>query len=148
MLVNSGRQGKADCLLGGSAQGISWLAASGEMGKTGGLRKAPAPAACQDPVDGGFEVYLVAYGDVHRLHSAPGAQRRTDHLVAVYYVHAGTPVNSDLPVISAEPGFGAPYHWLVPQNSQVRRQAQPARMGNTLAVHEDQVGLHAQLLAS
>ena len=118
------------------------------MGQASRLWKAPSPAACPHPLDSGIEVHLVAYRDPYRFDSVPGPQRRADDLVAVYYVHGGTPVNSDLPVISAEPGLSAPYHRLVPQDSQMRRQAQSARMGNAVAVHQDEVGLSEQLLAS
>ena len=99
-----------------------------------------APTATQDDLDRGLQTHPVADGDVDRLAAPTGADRPADDLVIVDDIALGADLLAERPVPTGQERLGAADGGAVEQHPQMAGDPQPARVGQAVAVDDEQVG--------
>jgi hypothetical protein len=97
-------------------------------------------------MDGGVQIYFVSDGYVEHAGFVPGAEGGSDGFFPVVQVAIGACCFLRFFARAAEPGFGASDGGFLQEKSKMRSQTEPTRMGDALAVHEDQIGFEGEAL--
>src|SRR5919112_6444514 len=109
------------------------------------LRQPVLRAAGQDEIHGAPQIYAVPHRDVDGGDSVPRPDHPTDDLPTVHEVSGATLFPPRLFIAPHEPALGATYRRNVEKEPEVRRQAYPAGMGETLGVQDEDVHLGLDL---
>src|SRR5215212_8408387 len=116
------------------------------VGLPGGLRQPVLRAAGEHELDGTPQVDPTAHRNIDGGNSLPRPEDLPYYLPTVYEVRGASLLDSRLLVASYESALGAPYGRNVEEDPEVRGQAHPARMRETLGVQDEGVHLGLDLL--
>ena len=116
------------------------------MGAAGWLRLAVTTVAAQRQIDGGFQVDQVTRRDVDRVHPVLRAHRRAHDFSLVDQRRARPAFRSRFGVPAHQHALGAAERRQPEPQPRVRRDPDPARMGDPLPVEHHRVRLPRQLL--
>ena len=111
-----------------------------QMGLAQRLGDPIAGRALQGPGDGGSEINAVPHGYVYRLHSGPRSHGGTHRVSLVDQGRASAALRCKGAVLADEDGLGAANGREVKQHAEVAGQAEPARVGQALAVYQEKIG--------
>jgi hypothetical protein len=109
------------------------------------LRDAVAGGALQNDLHGALEAHPVALRDKDRLHAVFRSHDGPDPLFIVDKGRLLPAPFARLPGRADKPCLGTPHRGDVQDETHVGCQAEPAGMGNALAVEEGHIGFFPQL---
>src|SRR5215208_3785689 len=108
-------------------------------------QKCAVAATGEDDVDRRFDTDLVARRDEERFVPRTGADRGADDLTPIDERRVGAEDALRFLVLADEPALGAADCRPLLEQSQVRRESKPARMGIALTIEEEYVGLSREI---
>jgi hypothetical protein len=110
------------------------------IGQASGFGEAISGGAGQDHGDGAEKVTTMAHADIDGLDSGLGPEHRSDDFVAAFEFGKSAPVGWRFFGLAAEAALGTADGRQITEHAQVRGQPEPAWVGQTLAVAEEQLG--------